>query len=983
MSTSRIWLFSCPDLIYRLAVQLVFITGIILYSLLPAWAGTAPGTRLHYFAKTPSGNLAHLRIDLPRSVSLEQVIPETGLSISDSARSRISRLKPDERLFIARWKTPGPDHSASMPYSVKLCFNSPTLFSTLWSGFSHHCEDWELNSPDQEQILPGVGELNLSVSELAFTQFNLPLAGRKAGALPGAEAFFPDSLYEMLFIEATGTDTTTDTPVPTQSLASIDPKQLYDSLMSSAGGGFNDDNHKPFFPGGGNLPEDKLDSMLLSGMQLREIRQDNPQFTEDFAVNDSDTIIITIQPDGSSRYQIMGEQEQVALWQAHMSDVVETLEHWLPGTTLRLQTVAKAYFGESSEMPADLGIIGCSDTDPNSSSGRTFSSRGSSRSKSSSARKRGSSSSGYSQASGSGSSGGGDDGGRFGTICEDCHQFVLMADAPRHRKTCPGAQQLPTSQAAAATPVVSGGDSGAALAQALGIFSAIDIPQPVMPMEIDAGAMVMGLYLDTATQGLEKAAKAFTKKLGSVSPEDRVLFLSELSRYVISPDHPVSARIFQRVMASNNLNEVKEILQYSIRGSNDVKSLTAIKVLLNSLHQVASNLGWQDVLAQSQLPVTLAQKGMGMTVTQRLGNEVDLIKLCGVLTEQILGPLENSSLAQTILTGQLSQVMFSIGMEMPKLTRNQLTKFIAAGKHGLRLDRTPSFRELVEAFQQINLQGEMLYYLLKGKLYETKEVYGENLKPQLMAFLRTVQKVSHSHDENADSMALLLLDVVKEPELFYVYKNPAHPRPVKKLFQKLGLSVSQLAMDLELEIRPDASTTDLVQAWFAAEDDVSWSLVLKHVVSVGKSEEHAWQAMVELNYALRSSDQVAVLQQAPPAAKFPQVSQKGFYGRTFAPGDVQILTEKLRPLASRWKSLGLQLGLLIDKMDVIDLNNPRNGEGALTEVIQAWISGSEDDKIPGFAVTPEALTKAIHSAAGGNNQALAKRLELELKRKEW
>lgn len=77
-------------------------------------------------------------------------------------------------------------------------------------------------------------------------------------------------------------------------------------------------------------------------------------------------------------------------------------------------------------------------------------------------------------------------------------------------------------------------------------------------------------------------------------------------------------------------------------------------------------------------------------------------------------------------------------------------------------------------------------------------------------------------------------------------------------------------------------------------------------------------------------------------------------------------------MASRWKDIGLALGLKNSQLDSIQSNN-RTTEECLTSVMVDWLNkayGTEEYGEP----TWQKLTEAIRNPAGGNNPALANTL---------
>ena len=54
--------------------------------------------------------------------------------------------------------------------------------------------------------------------------------------------------------------------------------------------------------------------------------------------------------------------------------------------------------------------------------------------------------------------------------------------------------------------------------------------------------------------------------------------------------------------------------------------------------------------------------------------------------------------------------------------------------------------------------------------------------------------------------------------------------------------------------------------------------------------------------------------------------------------DIQLLNRLVRPKAAhKWKDLGAQLMISMDRLEVIDQNNPRDAEACCTEMFTAWL----------------------------------------------
>lgn len=76
-------------------------------------------------------------------------------------------------------------------------------------------------------------------------------------------------------------------------------------------------------------------------------------------------------------------------------------------------------------------------------------------------------------------------------------------------------------------------------------------------------------------------------------------------------------------------------------------------------------------------------------------------------------------------------------------------------------------------------------------------------------------------------------------------------------------------------------------------------------------------------------------------------------------------------LASKWKYLGLALGVKCSTLDTICYKNHQKPEDCLRDTLQAWLQQQYDTKKTGQP-SWQLLCKAVENRAGGNNSAVAK-----------
>ena len=84
--------------------------------------------------------------------------------------------------------------------------------------------------------------------------------------------------------------------------------------------------------------------------------------------------------------------------------------------------------------------------------------------------------------------------------------------------------------------------------------------------------------------------------------------------------------------------------------------------------------------------------------------------------------------------------------------------------------------------------------------------------------------------------------------------------------------------------------------------------------------------------------------------------------------DLLDVKEEVIDLASRWKDLGLALGV---KYSTISSKNHDNPEDCLRDTLQAWLQQQYDTTKFGQP-SWQVLCKAVEHRAGGNNPALAR-----------
>ena len=75
------------------------------------------------------------------------------------------------------------------------------------------------------------------------------------------------------------------------------------------------------------------------------------------------------------------------------------------------------------------------------------------------------------------------------------------------------------------------------------------------------------------------------------------------------------------------------------------------------------------------------------------------------------------------------------------------------------------------------------------------------------------------------------------------------------------------------------------------------------------------------------------------------------------------------PVATRWRHIGLALGLGIDRLDSIG-SKSRTSEDCLTAMATEWLNRAYDVAQKGEP-TLQRLSEAVENPAGGNNPALA------------
>ena len=93
---------------------------------------------------------------------------------------------------------------------------------------------------------------------------------------------------------------------------------------------------------------------------------------------------------------------------------------------------------------------------------------------------------------------------------------------------------------------------------------------------------------------------------------------------------------------------------------------------------------------------------------------------------------------------------------------------------------------------------------------------------------------------------------------------------------------------------------------------------------------------------------------------------------TFNLTDIDDLNEvilKLRPVAIKWKEIGLVLGISLSNLNIIERNNSTI-EDSLRDMATYWLN-----RVDGVNDTSwQILSEAVRSPIGGNNPALANRI---------
>ena len=84
------------------------------------------------------------------------------------------------------------------------------------------------------------------------------------------------------------------------------------------------------------------------------------------------------------------------------------------------------------------------------------------------------------------------------------------------------------------------------------------------------------------------------------------------------------------------------------------------------------------------------------------------------------------------------------------------------------------------------------------------------------------------------------------------------------------------------------------------------------------------------------------------------------------------VTNELIPVATRWKHIGLLLGLDPAQLNVIEVENRKAGV-CLSEVLHLWLKKAYSSERFGEPSCAQ-LARAVGHPAGGNNRALAKKI---------
>ena len=89
--------------------------------------------------------------------------------------------------------------------------------------------------------------------------------------------------------------------------------------------------------------------------------------------------------------------------------------------------------------------------------------------------------------------------------------------------------------------------------------------------------------------------------------------------------------------------------------------------------------------------------------------------------------------------------------------------------------------------------------------------------------------------------------------------------------------------------------------------------------------------------------------------------------------DLFNVMSELLPVLSKWKHIGLALGLDHSELKMIERENRDNLQDCLTEVLTLWLNKAYNTEIFGEP-SWELLVRAVANPAGGNNSALAEEI---------
>ena len=89
--------------------------------------------------------------------------------------------------------------------------------------------------------------------------------------------------------------------------------------------------------------------------------------------------------------------------------------------------------------------------------------------------------------------------------------------------------------------------------------------------------------------------------------------------------------------------------------------------------------------------------------------------------------------------------------------------------------------------------------------------------------------------------------------------------------------------------------------------------------------------------------------------------------------DLLTVMKEVMDMASRWKQLGLALGLSAAELETISSKNHTDPTECLRDMLLAWLQ-QRHDTIKFGQPSWRVLCKAIHTPVGGNNPGLARKI---------